>query len=282
MLRSWISAAPARTGVVFDAGKLTAVELVYRRGKAQVGRRFGAPVPGLFEGEPTDAARDALMAALRSWRWRFERAAHVALPDWLGDFRLFALDTVPNEPTAQCDLVRWRFAKELHYDEARIVCTAQPMGEEGASKFLAGVLFDKAWCELIQTAFARSGVPVRTLNLEGALRFNAWHDVVTQSPGAYIDVRDGSWSLVAWDGRRRLRVVRAKRRVIGTADVVRALHGSTAWLDSGAKLDLWTVPDTTSETRDIATALDVELKVLDAIEALPPPDMRALQVACAG
>lgn len=280
MLRSWINAAPARTGVVFDVGGFTAVEVLQRRGKVNLSRRHVAQVPGLFEGPPTPAVRDALIAALRAWPWRFERATNIALPDWLGDFRLFAMDALPNDTAAQCDLVRWRFAKELHYDETQVVCAAQPMGAEGKSQLLAGVLYDKAWCELIQSAFAKSGVPVRALNLEGALRFNSWHDATAQTPGAFVDLQAHSWSLIAWDGAHRLRVIRTKRRSGGgIADILRALHGSTAWLEAGAKIDLWSMPGASSETHDIAKALGIELKLFNTTEAAPPAVMRAMQVA---
>ena len=279
MLRSWINTASARTGVVFDIGGFTAVEVLQRRGKAHVGRQYVAQVPGLFDGPPTPAVRDALVAGLRAWPWRFERATNIALPDWLGDFRLFAMDALPNDPVAQNDLVRWRFAKELQHDETQVICAAQPMGAEGKTQLLAGVLYDKAWCELIQSAFAKFGVPVRALNLEGALRFNSWHDATAQAAGAFVDVQAHGWSLIAWDGARRLRVIRAKRRGAGVADVLRALHGATAWLEADAKMDLWSMPGASSETREVATALGMELRLLNTPEAAPPAAMRAMQVA---
>ncbi len=212
--------AKVSVGIAVGRREICAVHIEPRRAGARRYTIHSAQLScELFGGSPTLEAESALASALANVaapaKQRFV-PCHVALPDPMMMFSVFALDALPKSEKLRRELVHWRLAKEYSTGDAALDCAHQRLGEEQGKHLLLGQGVDKAWLQCIRQALRRAGVTPWSINMGASYRFNQFHDrFASDKHGAALIALDpDSWSVLIWDAAARPRLARARWRVI--------------------------------------------------------------------
>lgn len=216
-LTSLFSAAPSvMAGIAIGRNQVCAVMLVEKGGKheAPVINTQCMSVP-LFSAKPTleteASLADALFAVSAEFRGMYA-SVHVALPDTVIRNRVLELDELPKTAGMREALLRWRFAKEWQRHEDTLDCRGFDLGEDCGKRLYFGQGGDRQWLDCVRRALVRAGITPWSLNAATAYRFNCFHDVIAGDGGTLLSLEPDCWSLLSWDGSRRVRHVLTRLR----------------------------------------------------------------------
>ena len=177
-----------------------------------------------FVGAPSPTAIAELTAACQRIAAIVPAAeVYVSLPDPSASYAVFAFDALPESDAALDDLVRWRFGKDLHFDEGSIVCRCQRLGQTRGHESVLGIALDRAWLAGVQQALDDAGVVAAVIDTGVRYRFNRFHSqfVTGAAEGGALAVDSECWTILFWDMHGAIRFVRSRWRNAETlADVV--------------------------------------------------------------
>lgn len=169
----------------------------------------------LFAAKPTleieAMLADALLAVSGEFRGMYA-SVHVALPDTVIRSKVFELDELPKTAGMREALLRWRFAKEWQRSEDTLECCGFDLGQDRGKRLYFGQGADRQWLDCVRRALARAGLTPWSLNAATTYRFNCFHDVMAGAGGALLSLEPDCWSLLLWDGSRRVRHVLTRLR----------------------------------------------------------------------
>lgn len=133
----------------------------------------------------------------------------VSLPDPVGAYTVFELDSLPESKHAQLDLARWRFTKEQHFNESDIECSTQYLGEDHGKFLLAAAVVSREWIACVRQACDAARLFVPVIDLDSAHQFNQMDG---RPSVGIVCMNSDSWALRISDDAGRLRFVRARWR----------------------------------------------------------------------
>lgn len=172
----------------------------------------GAPAPAAIAEMTAACARVAALAPAAE--------IHIALPEPVATYAVFDFDAIPASDAALADLVRWRFGKDLHFDEAAIVCRCQRLGRARERESVLGVALDRAWLGALQQALDAAGLVAAIIDTGARYRFNRFYPqwVRAGAEGGALAVEDDYWAILFWDAQGAIRFVRSRWRGGETRD----------------------------------------------------------------
>ena len=194
------------------------------RVSAAIARRGSAPVTALpdialatpwFVRSPSPAAITELSVALKQIAATSPHAEiYVSLPEPAASYAVFDFDALPASGAALEDLVRWRFGKDFHFDEAAIVCRCQWLGRARGRESVLGVALDRAWLGAVQQALDQAAVVAAAIDTGVRYCFNRFHSqlVAPASDGGLLAVEMDYWTIAFWDAQGAVRFVRSRWR----------------------------------------------------------------------
>ena len=205
----------------------------------------------LFAGEPDAAACAALVQALKDVAPDAQGylPLHVSLPGPVVQIGVIALDALPKKHAERVALVQWHFSQSSA-PGARLVCDCEAIGTSGEKPLLLGFAIDAAWHACVVDALAAAGLTGWSLNADVCRQFNRFHDQLCSGGegGALVTLSRDAWSLLLWDDAGRVR------------------HCSSRWRSTGSE-------------EPVRIAVDVERRILAAVQSLPDLHVGGLHLA---
>lgn len=223
-LSAWL-APRVQIGIAIQRDRVNAVAIARGAQPRVIGAATQSLTQPWFNGKPQPANIAELGAALKALVSQFDAAASIALslPDPTGSYAIFEFEVLPKTREALNDLVRWRFAKELHHDEATIVCQSQRLGAVKTQQAVFAVALDRAWLTAALDAAAVAGLVVAKLDTGIGYRFNRFYSslvAATPKDGGIFAIARDFWSVTLWDARGHIRFARARWRHDGDLDAI--------------------------------------------------------------
>lgn len=206
--------SPQRLGIYIGKNRVSAAV-------ARGAHALGPALPDIelktpwFVGEPSPAAIAELTAACQRIAAIAPSAdVYVSLPDSSASYAVFAFDALPASDAALDDLVRWRFGKDLHFDEGRIVCRCQRSGQTRGHESVLGIALDRAWLAAVQQALDDAGVAAAVIDTGVRYRFNRFYAQLVRAAteGGVLAVDSDCWTIIFFDARGAIRFVRSRWR----------------------------------------------------------------------
>lgn len=219
--RFWQS--PTRIGLHIDRERLSAVAMTVRSPAAVSlpGAQFSTP---WFVGAPSSRAIAEVSAACAQIVSLYPGAAvQVSLPEPSATYAVFDFDAIPPSNAALEDLVRWRFGKDLHLNEAAIVCRCQRLGRTREHESVLAVALDSAWLAAVQQALDDAEMVATIIDTGVRYRFNRFYAqlVPTAGEGGLLAIETDYWTIVIWDECGAVRYVRSRwRNGLAPSDIV--------------------------------------------------------------